>query len=41
MFGLDIRISLEYIKDGILINDIKIGEQMQKIKKIVYENNAS
>lgn len=34
-------ILLEYIKDGILINDIKIGEQMQKIKKIVYENNAS
>ena len=34
-------ILLEYIKDGILINDIKIGEQMQKIKKIVYENTAS
>ena len=34
-------ILLEYIKDGILIDNIKIEEQMQEIKTLVYENNPS
>ena len=34
-------ILLEYIKDGILIDNIRIEEQMQEIKTLVYENNPS
>ena len=34
-------ILLEYVKDGILIDNIKIEEQMQEIKTLVYENNPS
>ena len=34
-------ILLEYIKDGILIDNIKIEEQMQEIKTLFYENNPS
>ena len=34
-------ILLEYIKDGILIDNIKIEEQMQEIKTLVYDNNPS
>ena len=34
-------ILLEYIKDGILIDNIKIEEQMQEIKTLVYENTPS
>ena len=34
-------ILLEYIKDGILIDNIKIEEQMQEIKTLVYENKPS